>query len=44
MQVSAVLIAVLAFFAYLTAYFTFGRRLASKLLGFEAERITPALS
>lgn len=39
---SAVLIAVLAFFAYLIAYFTYGRRLATRLLGFEPDRPTPA--
>ena len=39
---SAVLIAVAAFVAYLAAYYTCGRRVASRLLGFEAERATPA--
>ena len=39
---SAVLIACLAFFAYLVAYFTYGRRLSRHLLGFEPDRPTPA--
>jgi carbon starvation protein len=39
---SAVLIATLAFFAYLIAYLTYGRRLARHVLGFEPERPTPA--
>ncbi len=39
---SAVLIAILAFFAYVIAYLTYGRRLARHLLGFDADRPTPA--
>ncbi len=39
---SALLIAVLAFFAYLAAYFTYGKRLGSKVLGFIPDRPTPA--
>ena len=39
---SAVLIAVLAFFAYLLAYHSYGRRLATRLLGLDAARPTPA--
>ena len=33
-RMSAVLIAVAAFVAYLAAYYTYGRRVASRLLGF----------
>ncbi len=35
---SAVLIAILAFFAYLLAYHSYGRRLATRLLGLDATR------
>jgi len=39
---SALLIALLAFSAYILAYFTYGKRLGSKILGFLPERPTPA--
>ncbi|MBN2171291.1 MAG: carbon starvation protein A [Candidatus Krumholzibacteriota bacterium] len=39
---NATLVAVLAFFAYLLAYFVYGRRLARRILGFEPDRPTPA--